>query len=131
MQLAELVVNCLAQLFSSLCMTPVPSSPKRRRIGTEQELSLDQEHEDYVPYVPVAQRRQQKLAQFATRGQAQSAAILRAQREQEEREQREDEEREEEKRRERLRKERTLLEEAQEVMKRKAEEGTNSIPTGD
>jgi len=113
-------------------MAPVPSSPKRRRIKTEQEISLDQEHDDYVPYVPVAQRRQQKLAQFANRGQAQSAAILRAQREEEEREQREDEDREEEKRRDRLRKERTLLEEAQEVMKRKAEEGANSmIPTGD
>jgi ATP-dependent RNA helicase DDX41 len=106
-------------------MAPVPSSPKRRRVEAEEEPSLDQGDDDYVPYIPVARRRQQKLAQLANRGQAQSAAILRAQREQEEREQREDEEREEEKRRERLRKERTLLEEAQEVMKRKAEEGTH------
>lgn len=103
-------------------------SPKHRRIEAERELSPDDD--DYVPYVPVAQRRQQKLAQFATRGQAQSAAILKSLREQEEREQQGDEEREEEKRRERLRKERTLLEEAQEVMKKKAVEGTNdSIDT--
>lgn len=106
-------------------MAPVPSSPKRRRTEAEEELSLDPD-DDYVPYIPVARRRQQKLAQLANRGQAQSAAILRAQREQEEQEQREDEEREEEKRREKLRKERTLLEAAQEVMKRKTEEGARA-----
>lgn len=104
-------------------MPSVASSPKRRRIDTQEEIGPDDEDDDYVPYVPVAQRRQQKLAQLASRGQTQSAAVLRARREQEELEAREDEDEEEVRQRERLRKEHTLLEAAQEVMKRRAEEG--------
>lgn len=105
-------------------MAPVASSsPKRQQIETKEEFTLDEGNDDYVPYVPVAQRRQQKLAQLASRGQKQSNAMLQARQEQEELDAKEDEEREEEKRRDRLRKERTLLVEAQEVMKRKAEEG--------
>lgn len=105
-------------------MAPVASSPKRRRIDTEgEDYKLDDETDDYVPYVPVAQRRAQKLAQFAGRGQTESAAALQARLEQEARDAKEDEEREEERRRERVRKERTLLQEAQDVMKRRAEEG--------
>lgn len=106
-------------------------SPKRRRItknDDDYEMKLDDEGEDdYVPYVPVAQRKAAKLQQFANRGVTGDAARKRKEEEEaaEREAQKEDEEREEEKRRERARKERTLLEEAQEVHKRKAEEGTH------
>jgi ATP-dependent RNA helicase DDX41 len=102
-------------------MTPDVSTPKRRRIEAEEPLTLDNS-DDYVPYIPVAQRRQQRLEQLANRGYSRSAA-LNTVKDAEEQEAREDEEREEELRREKARKERTLLEEAQEVHKRKAEEG--------
>lgn len=117
------VTYCNFPPHSVTFMAPVASSPKRRRVEPEDEYKLDDENDDYVPYVPVAQRRQQKLAQLASRGQTQSAAALRALQEQAEADAQNDEEKEEERRRDRQRKERTLLQEAQEVMKQKAEEG--------
>lgn len=74
-----------------------------------------------MPYVPVAQRRQAKLAKLTSWGA--NAAKDKARQQQEEEEEKEDEEREEEKRREKARKERTLLVEAQEVHYKKAAEG--------
>lgn len=115
--------------MSPIAESSSSSSPKRRRIARdgdqEEVLKLDDQEDDYVPYVPVAQRRQAKLAQFASRGITSDAA--RKKKEEDEEAEREaakvDEEREEERRRERARKERTLLQEAQEVHKQKAQEG--------
>ncbi|KAI0713304.1 P-loop containing nucleoside triphosphate hydrolase protein [Earliella scabrosa] len=81
---------------------------------------LDDEDDSYEPYVPVAQRRQAKLAKLTSWGA--NAEKDKARRLQEEQEERDDEEREEERRREKARKERTLLMEAQEVHDRKAAE---------
>lgn len=104
------------------------SSPKRRRIDTEDEFKLEDDDDNYVPYVPVAQRRQAKLAQLANRGQTRAtSSVPKVSDEDAAREAREDAEREEERRRERFRKERTLLEEAQEVHKRQAEEGEQTV----
>ncbi|KAI0807058.1 P-loop containing nucleoside triphosphate hydrolase protein [Fomes fomentarius] len=81
---------------------------------------LDDTDDSYEPYVPVAQRRQAKLAKLTSWGaNAEKDKVRQLQEEQEERE---DEEREEERRREKARKERTLLMEAQEVHDRKAAE---------
>ncbi|KAI0747791.1 P-loop containing nucleoside triphosphate hydrolase protein [Daedaleopsis nitida] len=81
---------------------------------------LDDEDDSYQPYVPVAQRRQAKLAKLTSWGaNAEKDKVRRIQEEQEERD---DAEREEERRREKARKERTLLMEAQEVHHRKAAE---------
>ncbi|KAI8998930.1 P-loop containing nucleoside triphosphate hydrolase protein [Trametes punicea] len=81
---------------------------------------LDDEDDSYEPYVPVAQRRQAKLAKLTSWGA--NAEKEKAKRLQEEQDERDDEEREEERRREKARKERTLLQEAQEVHDRKAAE---------
>lgn len=116
-------------------MDDIELPPKRRRIERTEEEPVfkldDAANDDYVPYVPVAQRRQAKLSKLATRGLAAPSANggdgsggdEERDLEREEREAREDVEREEERRRERARKERTLLEEAQDVMKQKEQEG--------
>ena len=99
---------------------------KRRRI--EQDLSseykLDDDENDYEPYVPVAQRRQAKLAALASRGlsQRQKQAIQQIESEH-------PDVSDEETQRERERKERTLLLEAQEVHRRKAAEGPSCPET--
>ncbi|KAG8927678.1 DEAD-box ATP-dependent RNA helicase 35 [Tulasnella sp. 419] len=97
------------------------STPKRRRLSDdEKEVMDDDDLEDYVPYVPVAQRKQAQLAKLVHRqGETKAQQALR---ERLEKEEAEDAEREEERRKEKARKERTLLEEAQEVHKRKAQE---------
>ncbi|KAG6878752.1 DEAD-box ATP-dependent RNA helicase 35 [Termitomyces sp. T159_Od127] len=95
------------------------TSSKRRR--TQQPPSPHYKYDDddgsYVPYVSVAQRRQQKLAKYGSFG-----ANNTRQKRQEEIDEREDVQREEEQRRERARMERTLLMEAQEVHLKKAAE---------
>ncbi|THH31376.1 hypothetical protein EUX98_g2831 [Antrodiella citrinella] len=96
-------------------------APKRRRTQREPSppvYKLD-DNEDVELYIPVAQRRQAKLAKLTSAGSSREQA---ARQKQQEEEDREDEEREEERRRERVRKERTLLMEAQEVHSKKAEE---------
>jgi hypothetical protein len=96
--------------------------PKRRRIerSPSPQYRLDDEANDnYVPYVPVAQRRQAKLAQLTAAAGGESSDRARAVKEKLEREEREDAEREEERTREKARQERTLLVEAQEVHERK------------
>lgn len=104
-----------------------PSHKRRRllqRSPSPQYKLDDEENDDYEPYVPIAQRRQEKLAKFSSwaktsnkRGPTSTS------------ENRTDElqdEDEEEIRREKLRKDRTLLAEAQEVHLKKAAEGAGS-----
>ena len=100
------------------------SAYKRRRVrrSPTPEYKLDDD-DSYVPYVPVAQRKQAKLAKLTSWGA--NAEKDKAKQQKEEEEEREDEEREEERRKERARKERTLLMEAQEVHERKAAEGVS------
>ncbi|KAF8334129.1 P-loop containing nucleoside triphosphate hydrolase protein [Cantharellus anzutake] len=102
-------------------MTPVPSSPKQDQ-GNEAQKTYDYaDDDDYEPYIPVAQRRQQKLAKFATRGVSTNRlSKLKLSRDPDrERDEEREEEEEEERLKEKLRKERTLLEEAQEVHRKK------------
>ncbi|KAF5332961.1 hypothetical protein D9758_016431 [Tetrapyrgos nigripes] len=92
---------------------------KRRRVNRSPSpvYKLDDEDESYEPYIPVAQRRQEKLAKLASLGGNSEKQQARA-----ELEQREEEVNEEERLREKQRNERTLLMEAQEVHSRKAAE---------
>lgn len=99
--------------------------PKRRRQqhSPSPRVGLDGDAEDdYEPYVPVAQRRQAKLAVFAARG-----SNINNQRSttNQESDAAPHVDEEEERRRERERNERTLLMEAQEVHRKKAVEGTS------
>ncbi|KAK0446478.1 P-loop containing nucleoside triphosphate hydrolase protein [Desarmillaria tabescens] len=95
---------------------------KRRRVerSPSPAYKLDNEDDTYEPYIPVAQRRQAKLAKLTSWGA--NSDKERTRRQQREQEEREDEANEEEARREKLRKERTLLMEAQEVHSQKAAE---------
>lgn len=99
------------------------SPAKRRRVQRSPSpvYKLDDVDDSYEPYIPVTQRRQEKLAKLSSWGANSEKANVRKL--QEEIEEREDAEKEEERRRERARKERTLLLEAQEVHSRKAVEG--------
>ena len=101
-----------------------PQPQKRRRVERSPSPKLDDTVE-YKPYIPVAQRRQAKLAKLTSWGT--SADKNKAKLQQQEQEEREDEEREEERRREKARKERTLLQEAQEVHDRRAAESMSSV----
>ena len=104
-------------------MASEPPNKKRRMDQDENMYKLDDEEDDYVPYVPVRQQRTQRLQLLAsTRG-----ARLDPEKELEKEtvEQKVDEEREEEKRKERARLDRTLLLEAQQVQAKKALEDAN------
>ncbi|KAF4604159.1 hypothetical protein EYR40_001342 [Pleurotus pulmonarius] len=91
---------------------------KRRRVQRSPSPGLKLDDDDsYVPYVPVAQRRQEKLAKITSW--TANSDRDRARRQKEEMEEQEDAEKEEERRREKARKERTLLMEAQEVHTKK------------
>ncbi|OJT14210.1 DEAD-box ATP-dependent RNA helicase 35 [Trametes pubescens] len=100
------------------------SQPSHKRARIQRSPSpvykLDDEDDSYEPYVPVAQRRQAKLAKLTSWGA--NTEKDKAKQLQEELEEKDDEEREEERRKEKARKERTLLMEAQEVHGRKAVE---------
>ena len=106
-------------------MTDMESAPKRRRIqrSPSPTYKIDGDNEEFTPYIPVAQRRQAKLAKLTSWGGGNDKE--RAKQQQREEEEREDEEREDERRREKARKERTLLMEAQEVHTKKAAEGSS------
>ncbi|KAF8964643.1 P-loop containing nucleoside triphosphate hydrolase protein [Flammula alnicola] len=94
---------------------------KRRRLRSPSPTyNLDEADDSYEPYIPVAQRREAKLAKLSTLGL--NADKTGAKQIQEELDEREDAQREEENRREKARKERTLLVEAQEVHLKKAAE---------
>ncbi|KIJ99561.1 hypothetical protein K443DRAFT_102004 [Laccaria amethystina LaAM-08-1] len=82
--------------------------------------NLDNDDDSYEPYIPVAQRRQEKLAKLSTLGV--NPNKNRAKEHTEELDEQEDALKEEEMRREMVRKERTLLIEAQEVHLKKAAE---------
>lgn len=103
------------------------SAPKRRRV--ERSLSptykLDDEDDSFEQYIPVSQRRQQKLAKLTSWGTTNEKQ--RARKQQEEIDEREDAQKEEELRREKARMERTLLMEAQEVHSKKAVEGARQL----
>ncbi|KAG6841201.1 DEAD-box ATP-dependent RNA helicase 35 [Blastosporella zonata] len=104
------------------------TSTKRRRTQRSPSplLKLDDEDDSYVPYVSVAQKRQQKLAKYSSFG---ANAEQRAKKRQEEIDEREDAQREEELQREKVRMERTLLMEAQEVHSKKAAEDSKKTET--
>ncbi|KAG5643897.1 DEAD-box ATP-dependent RNA helicase 35 [Asterophora parasitica] len=104
------------------------TSTKRRRIQRSPSpvYKLDDENDEYEPYIPVAQRRQQKLAKLQSWG---ASVEQRAKKQQEEIDEREDAQREEELRREKARMERTLLMEAQEVHQKRAAEDSKKTET--
>ena len=107
-------------------MSEPETTVKRRRIQRppSPQYGLDDDY-DYEPYVPVAQRRQAKLAKLSALGSSTGRDNAREQRMEEE--EREDEEQEEERRREKVRRGRALLVEAQEVHSKKASEGVWSL----
>jgi len=113
--------------IQSLFCPAMESAPKRRRIQRSQSptYELDDQDNSYEPYIPVAQRREAKLAKLASWGA--SSEKENAKKQLDELEERKDEEEEEAKRKEKARKERTLLMEAQDVHSKKAEEGECSI----
>jgi ATP-dependent RNA helicase DDX41 len=95
---------------------------KRRRVQRSPSPQYRIENDDsYEPYIPVAQRRQAKLAKLSAWGSSTTRDDAREARRVEE--EREDEELEEERRREKVRRGRALLVEAQEVHSKKASEG--------
>lgn len=97
------------------------SSPKRRRIERppSDTLKVENENDDYEPYIPVAQRRQAKLAALKMHGADSRKNTDRLSQEPEQL----DGDDEEVRKRELERKERTLLVEAQEVHRKKAAQG--------
>ncbi|KZP29981.1 DEAD-domain-containing protein, partial [Athelia psychrophila] len=103
-------------------MSTAESASKRRRVQRAESptYQLDGEDDSYEPYVPVAQRREAKLAKLSSWGT--NAEKDRAKKQLDELQEQKDEEEEEQKRKEKSRKERTLLMEAQEVHSKKAEE---------
>jgi ATP-dependent RNA helicase DDX41 len=106
---------------------PTPAPPSNATAGQLPVPTVEaDEDDDYVPYVPLAKRRANLLGALSSK----RASTHEKQREKTEDELKREAEEEaraaeeaEERRRERARKERTLLEEAQEVKKRRAEEG--------
>ena len=103
-------------------------SYKRRRLlerSTSPQYKLDdEENEDYEPYIPVVQRRQEKLAKLSSWAKSSDKRGF-AYASEDRSDQLQDED-EEETRKEKLRKDRTLLAEAQEVHLKKAAEGARS-----
>lgn len=117
-------VRTVSHVLLSQPQSITMSSPQKRRRVTRSpspQYKLDDENDNYEPYVPIAQRRQAKLAAIKSRtlkDRADTPDISANEHEQP------DEEDEEEKQRERERKERTLLLEAQEIQRKKAIEGS-------
>lgn len=101
------------------------SATKRRKINDRPPSPVyrldDEENDDYVPYVPVAQRRQQKLAALSSHLTSDSARQRARSHDSPAAE--EDEDEVEVRRRDKERRERTLLTEAQEVHRRQAADG--------
>ncbi|CAK5279507.1 unnamed protein product [Mycena citricolor] len=97
------------------------STPKRRRIERSPSPSyrLDDEDDSYEPYIPVSQRRKDKLARLTSWA---ASSSLKAEERERAAQDHQNEDREDELQKERLRKERTLLVEAQEVHSKKEAE---------
>lgn len=114
------------QIFIEPFLDAMSASPTKTRHLEERAdeplYKLDDEDDNYVPYVSVKQRKQHRLQQLASRGGAEGNS-QEEKRKKEDLEEKEDEELEELRRREKVRKERTLLLEAQEVKAKKALEG--------
>jgi len=98
-----------------------PSRRRYARSPSPQVYKLDNEDDTYEPYIPVAQRRQEKIAKLSSLGF--NATKKTARRLQEKQQEREDVQQEEEIKKEKVRKERMLLLEAQEVHMKKTTEG--------
>ncbi|ELU44676.1 DEAD-box protein abstrakt [Rhizoctonia solani AG-1 IA] len=82
---------------------------------------------DYVPYVPVAKRREERVKRLEQLASTDETEARRRQREEAKRREEEaDEERKADEAREEARRQRTLLDRAQEVKKKKAEEGEHT-----
>ncbi|KJA27267.1 hypothetical protein HYPSUDRAFT_62949 [Hypholoma sublateritium FD-334 SS-4] len=101
-------------------MSNTDHARRRRARSPSPEYKFDEVDDSYEPYVPVAQRRQAKLAKLSTLGG--NSEKSKAKQLQEDLDEKEDAQREEERRREKARKERTLLLEAQEVHLKKTTE---------
>ena len=97
-------------------------STNRRQVHSPSPIyKLDDQDDSYEPYVPIAKRRQEKIAKLSSWGI--NAEKLKTKKQQEEADEMEDALKEEELKRENTRKERTLLIEAQEVHLQKAAQG--------
>ena len=96
-------------------------STKRRGVRSPSPVYNLDDQDNYEPYVPIAKRRQDKIAKLSSWGI--NAGKPKTKKQQEEADEREDALKEEELRREKARKERTLLIEAQEVHLQKAAQG--------
>jgi len=103
--------------------------PKRRRVRTPSPKPASDDDDNYVEYVPVAKRREEKFAKLQSWGV--KAGRDRPRKPQDEAEERENELKEEELLREKARRERTLLLEAQDVQKKKAEAGAYASTLGE
>ena len=107
----------------SLLLTAMSGHIKRRVQRSPSPQFRIENDGDYEPYIPVAQRRQAKLAKLSAWGTSTSTTRDDAREARRVEEEREDEEQEEERRREKVRRGRALLVEAQEVHSKKASEG--------
>jgi len=107
---------------TSLDHSDIMESTNRRRVRSPSPVyNLDDQDDSYEPYIPIAKRRQEKMAKLSSWGI--NAGKPKMKRQEEEEDEREDALKEEELRREKTRKERTLLIEAQEVHLQKAAQG--------
>lgn len=107
------------------------SSSKARDAGRDEGASSGWDTRDdddnYTPYVPLSKRRANLLSSLHQKSSSRNVKSKTVEEETAERDAaKKAEEEAEENRREKARKERTLLQEAQEVKKRQAEQGTNS-----
>ncbi|KAF5331049.1 hypothetical protein D9619_005707 [Psilocybe cf. subviscida] len=116
--------NKVVEIDSSITVEEVFAETKKE---INKLFPLDLDDDTYEPYIPVAQRRQAKLAKLSTLGI--NASKTAAKQAQEALDEIEDAQREEETRREKARKERTLLAEAQEVHSKKAVEDSKKTET--
>jgi hypothetical protein len=100
------------------------SDEKRNGAGPSDAWDSRDDDDNYTPYVPLSKRRANLLSSFHQKSTVKSVKTKTAEEEEAEREeQKKAEEEAEEVRREKARKERTLLQEAQEVKRRQAEQG--------
>jgi hypothetical protein len=121
--------NCPSSTISSMTTTAKTSYSKRVRSRSRSPQAEDlYDVGDYVPYVPVAKRRQERVKRLEQLASTDEAEARRRQREEAKRREEEaDEERQADEAREEARRQRTLLDRAQEVKQKKAEEGKSAL----
>lgn len=112
-------------ILTSMSNVANSSYSKRRRSRSKSPQPEDPyDVGDYVPYVPVAKKREERLKKLEQLASTDESEARRRQREEAKRlEEEADEERQADEAREEARRQRTLLDRAQEVKQRKAEEG--------